>query len=449
MRPSILLTAGTALAAGSVAAQAQMPARPNFVIIFVDDLGYNDLGFRNPSFQTPNIDRIAREGIDFANAYVPSPTSSPSRAALLTGRHPIKCGLVRHINDGNPDPFGTGEYELLPGDPGRMPNRRFLPNSEETFASALKELGYRTAAVGKWHLGHREYYPDHHGFDIMAAESDLGHPFSYFPGYFSPKDRENRSGEYLTDYLTDRAVEIIEENDYTQHPLCLYVAHYGVHTPHMAPKELVKKYTDRGIEPRYAVYHAMVESVDTSTGRILQALEQAGVADRTVVFFISDQGGFFTNTPLRGGKLTGALYEGGARVPFLVKSPDGPAPRVVRERISTMDLFPTLLEYAGGDPRRHPQLDGQSLRKTIRGGRYKEKNLYFYRSYEDQPAALIREDFKFIWSRNGNHELYNLDADPTETENLARDDRFKGRFERMKKMISDFLDRYEPNPIPE
>ena len=237
MRPSILLTAGTALAAGTAATQAQTPAKPNFVIIFVDDLGYNDLGFRNPSFQTPNIDRIAREGIDFANAYVPSPTSSPSRAALLTGRHPIKCGLVRHINDGNPDPYGTGEYELLPGDPGRMPNRRFLPNSEKTFASALKELGYRTAAIGKWHLGHREYYPDHHGFDIMAAESDLGHPFSYFPGYFSPKDRENRSGEYLTDYLTDRAVEIIEKNDYAQHPLCLYVAHYGVHTPHMAPKE--------------------------------------------------------------------------------------------------------------------------------------------------------------------------------------------------------------------
>ena len=147
--------------------------------------------------------------------------------------------------------------------------------------------------------------------------------------------------------------------------------------------------------------------------------------------------------------MTGALYEGGARVPFLVKSPDGRAPRVVRERISTMDLFPTLLEYAGADPSKYPQLDGQSLRKAIRGGRYKEKNLYFYRSYEDQPAALIREDFKFIWSRNGNHELYNLDADPTETENLARDDRFKGRFERMKKMISDFLDRYEPNPIPE
>lgn len=438
----------TALLAGIGVAQAQSSARPNFVIIFVDDLGYNDLGFRNPSFHTPHIDSLARRGIDFVNAYVPSPTSSPSRAALLTGRHPIRTGLVRHINNGNPDPFGTGEYELLPSDPGRIPNRRFLPVCESTFAAVLREQGYRTAAVGKWHLGPRACYPDRHGFDIMRGESDLGNPVSYFPDYFTAASRKNRSGKYLTDYLTDCAVEIIRENDYAQNPLCLYVAHYGVHTPHMAPPALVKRYTEQGLDPRYAVYHAMVERVDASTGRILEALEQAGVADNTLLFFISDQGGFFSNAPLRGGKMTGALYEGGARVPFFVLAP-GAAPRVVEERISTLDLFPTLLEYAGLRPADYPQLEGESLRKTLLGGRYSEKPLYFYRSYEDQSAALIYRDFKCIWSRRGNHELYDLKSDPCETTDLARVRRYRRRLARMQNMLSDFLNRYEPNPIPE
>lgn len=448
MQPATIATLGAVLTAGAATANAQTTDRPNFVIIFIDDLGYNDLGFRNPSFHTPHIDSLAQRSINFAHAYVPSPTSSPSRAALLTGRHPIKTGLVRHINEGNPDPFGTGEYESLPSDPGRIPNRRFLPNCEQTFASVLKAYGYRTAAVGKWHLGTRAYYPDHHGFELMRGESDLGNPASYFPDYFTAASRKNRSGKYLTDYLTDCAVEIIEQNDYAQTPLCLYVAHYGVHTPHMAPEELVKKYTDRGLDRRYAIYHAMVESVDTSTGRILEALERAGVADNTLLFFISDQGGFFSNAPLRGGKMTGALYEGGARVPFFVLAP-GAAGRVVEERISTLDVFPTLLEYAGLQPSDYPQLEGQSLQKTIRGGRYSEKPLYFYRSYEDQPAALIDRDFKFIWSRRGNHELYDLDADPNETANLAHDPKFRRIFNRAQKMMSDFLDKYEPNSLPE
>ena len=423
--------------------------RPNFIVIFVDDLGYNDLGFRNSSFNTPNIDRLASQSVNFVNAYVPSPTSSPSRAALLTGKYPVKQGITRHINSRNEDPFGTGEYEMLATDPGHIPNRRFLPKSETTIADVLNSAGYRTVAVGKWHLGTRDYYPDRHGFDEMYGESDLGHPASYFPDYFVKGKKRNVEGKYLTDSLTDFAVEAILGNDYSEAPLFLYLAHYGVHSPHMAPEDLTRKYIERGIEERYAVYHAMVESVDISTGRIMDAIDKAGIGDNTVLLFISDQGGYFSNAPLRGGKLTGALYEGGARVPFLVRSPDVPEGTTVDARISTLDVFPTLVEYAGLPPGNCPDLDGQSLYGTIHGGVYREKPIFFYRSYDDQPAAVICNDFKFIWSRKGDHELYDLKTDPNEIRNLAGVSApgYRKAWRKCHKLLSDFLSEYEPNPV--
>lgn len=422
---------------------------PNFIIIFVDDLGYNDLGFRNPSFYTPNIDALASESVEFVNAYVPSPTSSPSRAALLTGKYPVKYGITRHINNRNPDPFGTGEYEILETDPGHIPNRKFLPKSEVTAAEVLRQQGYRTVAIGKWHLGTRDYYPDKQGFDEMYGESDLGNPVSYFPDYFRRGGTRNDCGEYLTDWLTDFAVNVIKENDYSRSPLFLYLAHYGVHSPHQAPEEMVSKYREKGLDERYAVYHAMVESVDISTGRIMAALEEAGVEDETVLVFVSDQGGFFSNEPLRGGKLTGALYEGGAKVPFFVKTPDTAGHMVMEDRITTMDLFPTFMDYAGVPSGCRPELDGQSLYGLLHGGSYEKRPIFFYRSYEDQPAAVIYGDYKFIWSRCGNYELYNLVSDPYESTDLSgscsRGDR--RAYKQCYKLLRDFLSRYEPAPV--
>ena len=448
MKSQNLLLMGSLLCPAIAAAQtATFAERPNFIILFIDDMGYNDVGYRTSSFQTPNIDRMAQEGIDFVNAYVPSPTSSPSRVALLTGRHPLKVGLTRHIQNAAYDPFNNGEFGLDPKDPGQKPNRQFLPHAEVTFAEALQAAGYETCAVGKWHLGRRNYYPDTQGFNDMYGESDLGNPAAYFPPYFTRSHKPDTCGVYLTDYLTDCAVEKILTNDYDKAPLCLYLAHYGVHSPHMAKSEMVEKYVKQGMDRKYAIYHAMVESVDQSLGRVLEAVKQAGVEQNTVVMFISDQGGYFTNSPLRGGKLTGALYEGGAKVPFLVKYP-GCSPRRVTERITTMDVFPTLLEMAGLSREDYPQLEGQSLCRVLAGGKYRERPIYFYRSYDDQPAALIEDDFKLIFSRSGNHQLYDLNNDPCEQENLAHERKYASRYRKMLAHMQSFLDRFEPNSIP-
>ena len=179
-------------AANMFAAEKQ---QPNIIILFIDDLGYNDLGYRSSSFETPNIDKLAAEGIDFTNAYVPSPTSSPSRVALLTGRHPIKVGFTRHIEANALDPYNNGEFGLWDGDPGEKPSRQHLPLQEVTFAEALKKEGYTTCSIGKWHLGNKFYYPQKQGFDIVYGESDLGNPAGYFPPYFTHEKKHDKNGK--------------------------------------------------------------------------------------------------------------------------------------------------------------------------------------------------------------------------------------------------------------
>jgi len=433
-------------AANMFAAEKQ---QPNIIILFIDDLGYNDLGYRSSSFETPNIDKLAAEGIDFTNAYVSSPTSSPSRVALLTGRHPIKVGFTRHIEANALDPYNNGEFGLWDGDPGEKPSRQYLPLQEVTFAEALKKEGYTTCSIGKWHLGNKFYYPQKQGFDIVYGESDLGNPAGYFPPYFTHEKKHDKNGKYLTDYLTEYATKVIETHDYKKAPLCMYLAHYGVHTPIEAPKDKIEKYRKQGLPEKYATYHAMVESIDESVGNILKSVKQAGVEDNTIVMFISDQGGFFTNYPLKGGKQAGtALYEGGAKVPFIVKLPKMDKGRVVKERISTLDVFPTLVELSGGDLKDYPQLDGLSLKKTFEGGTTPAQPLFFYRSYDDQASSVIHLGYKFIYTRSGNHELYNLNKDPYETTNIINvsDEKYIGM--KLKAMVEDFLSKYEPLSIP-
>lgn len=425
--------------------------KPNIIVLFIDDLGYNDLGYRNSSFETHNIDQMASEGIDFANAYVPSPTSSPSRVGLLTGRHPLKVGFTRHIPEfeNEIDPYNDGEYFLCEGDPGNKPTRQYMPLEEVTFAEALKKAGYTTCAIGKWHLGHEAYYPQKQGFDIVYAESLVGHPGGYYPPYFTYGVEHDRKGEYLTDYLTDCATEVIEKHDYSKTPLCMYLAHYGVHAPIEAPTDMVRKYIEKGIPKMYAIYHAMVECIDKSVGRILQSIEKAGEANNTIVMLISDQGGLFSNAPLKGGKLAGtALYDGSAKIPFIVKLPGLKEGRVVKERISTMDVFPTLLELAGEKISDYPQLDGMSLLPTFQGGKPVERPLLFYRSYDDQAAAVIDKGYKLIYTRSGNHELYNLNEDPNETENLISNEMEQVRVAKLKVYVEEFLAKYEPESIP-
>lgn len=416
-------------------------SKPNFIIMFVDDLGYNDIGIRNPSFQTPNIDKLAVSSFNFENAYVASPTSSPSRVGLLTGRHPMKVGFTRHVDKESRDLYGNGEWTVLDTDPGRRPNRSFLPLSEITLAEVLKEAGYTTYHIGKWHLGPREYYPDKQGFDFMFGESNAGLPVNYFPPYFQRKKTQNE-GVYLNDYLTNKAVDWISNHDYNQSPLMMYFAHYAVHSPFIAQHEKVDKYIARGMERSYAIYHAMVESMDESVGKVLQAMEDAQIADNTVFIFISDQGGYFTNAPLRGGKMEGQHYDGGAKVPFFIRYKDSGA-ATVQQRISTLDVFPTIIEMAGGKPKEHRQLDGLSLFPLLNGGKRKQQPIYIYRSYDDTPASLILGDKKYIVSRSGKDEFYNLKNDPGEQNNLINNSADAKGVKKIKQMIYSYLKRYE------
>ena len=198
------------------------------------------------------------------------------------------------------------------------------------------------------------------------------------------------------------------------------------------------------MDPEYAIYHAMVESIDNSVGRIMDAFKQAGVADNTIVMFISDQGGYFTNYPLKGGKQAGtALYEGGAKIPFIVKLPNMEKGRVINERINTLDVFPTLVELAGGDIKEYSQLEGLSLVGTFAGAPCPERPLYFYRSYDDQAASIILKGYKLIYTRSGNHELYNLNVDPNETTNLINDTKIQDIKIELKTMVEDFLKKYD------
>lgn len=435
---------------GIDAKEPQNSKQPNIIILFIDDMGYNNFGFRTPSFETPNIDKLVKENVNFQYAYVPSPTSSPSRVGLLTGRHPLKVGFTRHISLNGADPFGNKEYTYRANDPGQRVNRRFLPLGEVTFAEALKKLGYATAHIGKWHLGERDYYPQHQGFDIVHGESSLGMPVSYFPPYFEKVKQRDLDGEYLTDYLTRCASTVITDHNYQDSPLMLYLAHYGVHSPHHAPRERVNYYMQKGMSRTRAIYHAMVEAIDRSVEQVQLALEDAGVADNTLFIFLSDQGSYYTNHPLKGGKLVGsALYEGGARVPFFMKMPGGQAnARSITNRVSSLDIFPTLIELAGADAQAYPQLDGKSLLPLIAGEKVKSRTLYFYRSYDDQPASVIDGDIKLIYSRSGRHELYDLSKDEYEIMNLINEKSYKKEARKLLKKMETFLSRYESRPVP-
>lgn len=421
-------------------------SKPNIIVMFIDDYGYNDMGHKNPSFSTPNIDSLAQNSLNFTNAYVPSPTSSPSRVALLTGRHPLKVGVIRHISKESGDPYGTGEWTYSTSDPGKQPNRQFLPLKEVTLAETLKEAGYITYHIGKWHLGNPEYYPDKQGFKHTYGESDLGQPYNYFPPYFTNQVKADSKGQYLNDNLTDQAVEWIKNHDYSKAPLMMYFAHYAVHNPYIGQAEKIKKYLRRGLNKEYATYHAMVESMDESVGRIMNALKENHIDDNTIFIFTSDQGGYFSNAPLKGGKMNGALYEGGCRVPLFIHYPHKNKKNIkeITERVTTLDIYPTLIDLAGIKYLGSEKLDGTSLKKTIESNSEpKAKAIYFYRSYDDQPASIILNNFKLIYSRSGNHEMYNLMDDQEEKENIISNPKYDKIKSKLYKLMSEFLKQYE------
>ncbi len=404
--------------------------KPNIVLFFVDDLGWNNLGYRNPDlFETPNIDRLAKDGIDFQQCYVASPTCSPSRSTLLTGKHPARLKLVRHITGKTKvarlvyDKQGRASHHLWLTDPAQFPSKNWVDLEHVTYAEALKEQGYYTLFVGKWHLGPKAFHPIHQGFDRQIGTTDHGSPSSYYPDYFRDEDvLQEETDAYLTDKLTDETVQFIEGYNRDQ-PFMVSLWYYNVHTPHIGRKDLVPRFAGKeGLDGKRAIYAAQVMAVDESVGRVRAALAAKGIAKNTLIIFTSDQGSFFEWAPYRGGKRVDTLCEGGARVPFIVSWP-GVAQAGVKNRsvIQTTDVFPTLVELTGGDPAGFRDLDGVSLLATIKSNSELERDepIYGYRAYEDLYASVRKGDWKLLAYRSGKLNLYQVENDRREQHDLV------------------------------
>ncbi len=434
--------------------------KPNILFILIDDLGWRDLTCYGSTFyETPNLDRLAAEGMRFTDAYASCPVCSPTRASLLTGKYPATVGITDWID-------WTGQWHPQRGRLIEVPYLKGLPCSEVTVAQALREGGYRTWHVGKWHLGGPGHYPTDYGFEVNVGGCEWGMPQK---GYFSPWSipgmADAAPGTYLTDHLTDTAIDLIRQSD--ERPFFLHLSHYAVHTPIQAPPELVKKYEAKAkrlglerIDPlrdgetfhtermRDAVvkhrmlqsdltYAAMMENLDTNIGRVLEALEDTGQAANTLVIFTSDNGGLATggywegesaptcNLPLQAGK--GWMYDGGTREPYLVRWPGRVSPdSVCRTPITSPDLYPTLLEAAGLPLRPEQHVDGVSFLPALGGAADFNRGPLFwhYPHYGNQggtPGCSIREgDWKLIeFFEDGSLELYDLSGDLGETRNLA------------------------------
>ncbi|WP_460539712.1 sulfatase [Echinicola sediminis] len=419
--------------------------QPNIIILFIDDYGWSDVGYRNSQYHTPNLTKLKNEGMEFTRAYVPTPTCSPSRASLLTGKEAIRLEMPRHIPHENPDGSNSSQYSYWDSDPSHTPSINWLPLEEITYAESLREGGYYNYFIGKWHLGHEPYHPVHQGFEQQFGTSNFGHPKSYYPSYFHNSEvlADTPEDTYLTDVLTDRAVEFLENYD-QEKPFQLSFWYYNVHGPHEGPKELVGKYLDRGLPKAEANYAAMVEAMDASVGRIKEAVEKNGWADNTVILLISDQGGLFSNAPLSGGKRGGdTLGEGGARVPFIAWYPQMiQAGTVYEAPIQTIDVYPTLMELAGINGKDKKDINGISLLPALKGKNLPQRDLFFYRAYEDQYAAIMRGPWKLKKYRSGKLELFQIEDDISESQNLVESEK------KIAQKLSKALTEWEKEAVP-
>jgi arylsulfatase A-like enzyme len=450
--------AGGALQPRARASSAGSAAGSNFVFILADDFGWRDLAsYGNPYFATRNIDRLASQGARFTNAYAACPVCSPTRASILTGKYPVRTGVTDWIT-------GRPSHERGPIVTPRTATEMKL--AETTIAERLKPAGYGSASVGKWHLGGPGYWPTEQGFDVNVGGNQSGSPPRSAKPYFGPFELPNLPagpGEFLTEKLTRAAAAYIEQN--RANPFLLYLSHYTVHIPLSARAADVERHQAKAQGRYNPVYAAMVESLDESVGRILAALDSAGVADRTAVFFFSDNGGLryegktrapaTDNTPLRAGK--GHLYEGGIREPLIVRYPGVvQAGAVIDTPVSSVDFYPTICDAAGVPP---GDVDGVSLMPLLRGGSLKGRALFWhYPHYSNQggePGSAVREgDWKLIeFHRDGRRELFNLREDLSETRNLAarepaRLERLAGLLAAWRKKSGAIMPRKNPNADP-
>jgi arylsulfatase A-like enzyme len=391
-------------------------AKLNFVFVLIDDMGMTDLGcYGSKFYQTPNIDRLAKDGVKFTSAYSACTVCSPTRAALLTGQYPARLHLTDWIA-GHARPFAKL----------RVPDwQKGLRLEWTTLPELLQGAGYATATIGKWHLG--DDSPTVHGFDLNIAGTAKGQPPAYFSPYRIPGLADGPDGEFLTDRLTNEAEQWIEQNK--DRPFFLYLQHFAVHQPIAGKPEVIARYKAKREEanPQHnAIYAALVESVDDSIGRLRAKLETLGLADRTLLIFTSDNGGLTlgqitSNLGLRAGK--GGAYEGGVRVPAIAWWPGTISPHENATPIITPDWFATLCELAGVQS--PAPVDGVSLAPLLRGEDFPSRPIYWhYPHYHPggaTPYSAVRDgDWRLIHFYEDNHvELYDLRADPEEKKDLA------------------------------
>ena len=411
-RTASALTASIFALICAVGNQGPAPAAqtrpPNIIFILADDLGVNDLGvYGRKEHRTPHLDRLAAEGLRFTTAYVASPICSPSRAALMTGRAPARLHLTTYI-PGRPD---TPSQKLL-----HPPMRQQLPLEETTVAERLRAAGYATAMIGKWHLGGAGFMPRDQGFDVEHAGQATT----------KPSETEGGKGEYD---LTSAAERFIDAN--RERPFFLYLAHNNPHIPFLSARPALVTANAGAFEPAYA---ATLQTLDDSVGRLLAHLDATGLRERTVVIFTSDNGGLHVpegphprvthNTPFRAGK--GYLYEGGLRVPLIVRGPGIPAGRVVDAPVTNTDWLPTLLDLAGAPAA--PNLDGVSQANVLRTGKPASAARTFfwhiphYTNQGSRPAGAVRDGrWKLVEHYDsGQVELFDLDADVSESRDLSK-----------------------------
>jgi arylsulfatase A-like enzyme len=435
-------------------------SKPNVILFLIDDLGWSDIGVNGSTFyETPVIDQLAKDGALFSDAYAASPVCSPSRASILTGKYPSRIN-VSYIS-GTTGPKGKG-YKLNAPQPDG-----FIAFDETSLAEALRHHDYKTVHIGKWHLqNHTDrgttHFPEHHGFDLNIAGFRMGQPGSYYfpfkserhPGTNVPGLEDGKNGDYLTDTLTDKAISFIKQNK--DRPFFINFWYYTVHTPIQPKKSKLAKYQKKAKNLGYPekhkdgipvwesitrrrqdspAYACMVESMDENIGRVLQTLQAQNLEKDTLVIFFSDNGGLCTGSspnmptsglPLRAGKAW--LYEGGIRVPLIIKFPGQiKAGTRISEPVVGTDLYPTILDLLGLPLTPGQHLDGESLKPLLKGEQLlKREAIYFHFPHYHHintmgPSGAIRKgDFKLIEVfETGKHELYNVRKDIGEHHDLA------------------------------
>lgn len=421
----------------------------NILFILIDDLGWKDLSIYGSEFyETPNLDKLVDDGVIFTNSYAASPVCSPTRASILTGKYPARLGITNWIG-------GNDCGKLLPPE-----NLEYLPFEEKTIASYLKEYGYKTYFIGKWHLGDKPYFPENHGFDKNIGGCSWGAPkYGYFSPYKISTLEEGPEGEYLTDRLTDETIKILKE---TEEPFFIFLSHYAVHEPIQVPERYIQKYRKKAkklgldkinpflegenfpceqkkhlkiirriiqSDPRYA---GMIENLDENIGRVIKTLKETGKYENTIIIFTSDNGGLATaitsptcNLPLREGK--GWIEEGGIKVPLIIRIPeitDNLKNKQIDFPVISTDFYPTILDILKLPkiPKQH--MDGISILPILKGENLKRESIFFHWPHYGgaggvPSSAIIYKEWKLVYSYEyEKYLLFNLKEDISEENNL-------------------------------